>query len=166
VRVAGGNAPPLAQPDSATAASGVPKVLRLLRNDTDPDGDTLSIVSASVSPAQGRVQLNRDGTVTFTSGAEFTGTAVIDLRNHRRQRRHEQQHSLSRVSAEPVNAAPIAENDAAATPVDQPIDVPVLMNDRDPDGDVLTVTSVSVPPGQGTATINPDGTIRFTPTPG
>ena len=166
IQVAGGNAPPNARPDSATAASGVPKVVRLLVNDTDPDGDPLTVVSATVPPAQGTVQVNPDNTVTFTSAAGFTGTAVISYRISDGNGGTSNSTVSIAVSAAPVNAPPDATNDTAATPVDQPIDIPVLANDSDPDGDLLTVTSVSVPAGQGTATINPDGTVHYVPAPG
>ncbi len=166
VQVTGGNRPPIASPDSATAASGVPKIVRLLRNDTDPDGDPLSVVSASVPIAQGTVTVNPDGTVTFTSAPGFTGTAVIDYTITDGNGGNSSSTVSILVSAAPVNAPPVAVNDTATTPVGQPIDVPVLDNDSDPDGDLLTVTSVTVPAGQGTATINPDGTIHFVPPPG
>ncbi|HEX8296047.1 MAG TPA: Ig-like domain-containing protein [Chthoniobacteraceae bacterium] len=166
VQVTGGNAPPLAQPDSATAASGVPKIVRLLRNDTDPDGDALTVVSATLPPAQGTVQVNPDGTVTFTSAPAFVGNAGIAYQITDGNGGTSNSTVTISVSAAPVNAPPVATNDTATTPVGQTIDVPVLLNDSDPDGDLLTVTSVIVPAGQGSATINPDGTIRYIPAPG
>jgi hypothetical protein len=38
----------------------------------------------------------------------------------------------------------------------------VLVNDSDVDGDLLNLTSVSDPP-HGSAVVNPDGTIAYTP---
>jgi len=59
---------------------------------------------------------------------------------------------------------PIAVPDQAVAGT-QPIDIPVLANDRDPDGDPLTVTAVTTP-SSGTVTINADGTLHYTPAPG
>src|SRR5690606_18223634 len=48
----------------------------LLGNDTDVDGDTLSIASVT-SGTGGSAVLNADGTVTFTPDAGFTGPATF-----------------------------------------------------------------------------------------
>jgi subtilisin family serine protease/subtilisin-like proprotein convertase family protein len=59
------------------------------------------------------------------------------------------------------NNPPDAVDDSASTPEDTPVTVAVLANDRDPDGDPLTVTAVSAQ--NGTAVINADNTVTFTP---
>ena len=47
------------------------------------------------------------------------------------------------------------------------MDVAVLANDTDPNGDALTVTAIAMAPAHGTATINAGGqTVRYTPTAG
>ncbi|MCB2080903.1 MAG: DUF4347 domain-containing protein, partial [Novosphingobium sp.] len=60
-----------------------------------------------------------------------------------------------------TNPAPTAVNDAAATLEDTPVDIAVLTNDVDPDGDALTVTSANA--GNGSVVINPDGTLTYNP---
>ena len=81
-----------------------------------------------------------------------------------------------------VNDGPVAVDDSAVTPEDTPVIVPVLANDIDVDGDPLTVTQVNgqpinantpvdlfdtapTPNKIGTVTLNPDGTLTFTPVP-
>ena len=64
-----------------------------------------------------------------------------------------------------TNPAPVAVDDNATTPADTPVVLAPLANDTDPDGDVLTVTSVT-PAANGTATLNPDGTITYVPNTG
>ncbi|GIX48062.1 MAG: hypothetical protein KatS3mg131_2273 [Candidatus Tectimicrobiota bacterium] len=59
-------------------------------------------------------------------------------------------------------APPVALDDTATTPEDTPVTVAVLANDGDPNGDPLSVTSVTAP-ANGTAAINPDGTVTYTP---
>ena len=68
------------------------------------------------------------------------------------------------IAAASENLPPIAVDDRAHADT-LPIDIRVLANDSDPDGDALIVTSVTTPTS-GTATINPDFTVHYTPVPG
>jgi hypothetical protein len=62
-----------------------------------------------------------------------------------------------------VNNLPVANTDATTTAEDTPVNIPVLANDTDSDvNDVLVVTGVSGATG-GTATVNANGTVTFTP---
>ena len=56
----------------------------------------------------------------------------------------------------------MAVDDAATTAEDTAVSVAVLTNDTDLDGDTLTVSAVTAP-AHGTATVNADGTITYTP---
>ena len=60
------------------------------------------------------------------------------------------------------NRPPVADDDTATTTAGRAVNIPVLTGDTDPDGDTLTVESVTTP-GDGTATINANGTVRYTP---
>ena len=64
---------PVATDDAVTAHSGVAVVVEALDNDTDPDGDDLQIVSVGQGE-NGSVQINDDGTLTYTSNDGFAGT--------------------------------------------------------------------------------------------
>jgi hypothetical protein len=61
--------------------------------------------------------------------------------------------------------APNAAADTASTSPGAPVDVNVRANDSDPDGDALAVQSVTQP-GHGTASIQGNGDVRYTPTAG
>ncbi|MCB0583329.1 MAG: tandem-95 repeat protein, partial [Phaeodactylibacter sp.] len=61
------------------------------------------------------------------------------------------------------NGAPIAVNDMTATPEETPVTYPVQINDSDPQGDPLSTTQILSGPSNGSAVINPDGTITYTP---
>ncbi|WP_452219606.1 Ig-like domain-containing protein, partial [Lacinutrix salivirga] len=66
----------------------------------------------------------------------------------------------------PENEAPIANADTATTPVGTPVDVVVLANDFDPDGDPISVTNTTNP-DDGTVAVDPNtGVITYTPNPG
>ena len=58
---------------------------------------------------------------------------------------------------------PDANPDTATTAEDTPVTIPVLANDTDPTGQPLTVTSAEAP--NGSVTLNPNGTITYTPDP-
>ena len=60
------------------------------------------------------------------------------------------------------NYQPIANNDWSKTLENQSVKINVLANDRDPDSDILKVDSVQNP-RNGSAVINDDGTITYTP---
>ncbi|MCA0186229.1 MAG: tandem-95 repeat protein [Proteobacteria bacterium] len=65
------------------------------------------------------------------------------------------------------NDPPVAVDDGVfTTPEDTPLrGIRVLTNDSDPENDPLTVTAATIPPAQGTVSINPDGTLDFIPAP-
>jgi hypothetical protein len=75
VNITARNRQPDAVDDSATTQTGVPITINVLANDTDPDGDTLS-VSAVTQPANGTV-VNNGTNVTFTPAAGFSGTTTF-----------------------------------------------------------------------------------------
>jgi large repetitive protein len=148
---------PVAQPDSATTPEDTPVIVAVLPNDSDVDGNPLTVVSA-IAP-NGTVVINRDGTITYTPNANFNGSDTIT-------------YTISdaaggfatttvAVIVTPVNDVPVAGNDSATTTEDAPVTIPVLANDSDADGNPLTITSALSP--NGTLVINPDGTISFTP---
>ena len=61
------------------------------------------------------------------------------------------------------NRAPLAVADTASTFSGTPVTVTVLTNDSDSDGDTLAVTGTSGGPANGSAVVNGDGTITYTP---
>lgn len=67
------NQAPVAAGDTAVVNPGQPAVIDVLANDSDPDGDPLSVASIT-QPANGVAALNADGTVTYTPNAGFTGS--------------------------------------------------------------------------------------------
>jgi hypothetical protein len=70
------NDPPVARPDTATTNEDTPVTIPVLGNDSDVDGDPLTVTGATVEPAQGSV-VNPDGTLSFTPAPNFNGPAQI-----------------------------------------------------------------------------------------
>jgi len=63
-------------------------------------------------------------------------------------------------------SGPLTLDDTASTTSDRPIDVAVLVNDRVPPGESLTVTSARVVAGPGVAQVGSAETVRYVPEPG
>src|SRR5207247_1407256 len=66
------NDAPVANADAATTAEDTPVTIAVLGNDTDVDGDTLSVSGVS-APSHGSVIANADGTITYTPAANYNG---------------------------------------------------------------------------------------------
>jgi large repetitive protein len=130
----------------------------VLANDVDPDRDPLTVTAASAP--NGTVVINPDGTLTYTPNANFNGTDTISYAIS--DGNGGTSNATVTVTIAPVNDAPVANPDAATTAEDTPLaNIVVLGNDSDIEGDPLTVTAASAP--NGTVTINPDGTLNYTP---
>ena len=155
------NDPPLAVDDSATTDEELPVTIDVLANDTDIEGEALT-VSAVQQPESGQAALNPDGTITYTPNANFNGAdsfayTVIDGSGGSNI-------AGVTVTVNPVGDTPIADSDSATTYEEAATSIAVLANDRDPDGGALTITNVS-PSANGTAVIT-GSSVRYTPNTG
>ncbi len=171
VTVAPVNDAPDAVNDGTVAASAVTTNedvaatnIVVLANDTDPEGNPLTVTAAS-SP-NGVVTINADGTLNFTPATNFNGDTTITYSISDGQGGTDTATVFVKVN--PVNDAPDAVNDgtvaAPAVTTNEDVaatNIAVLTNDTDPDGNPLTVTAASSP--NGVVTINADGTLNFTP---
>jgi large repetitive protein len=153
------NDPPVAKPDTATSSEDTPVTVTVLSNDTDLDGDPLT-VTAATSP-NGTVVINANGTITYTPNANFNGTDTITYTISDGAGGFST--STVTIIVAPVNDAPVAVNDVATTNEDAPLKISPLLNDTDVDGDPLTITAATAPNGK--VTVNPDGTILYEPNP-
>lgn len=69
----GPNDPPVARDDSATVIGGSPSTISVLANDSDPNGNSLSI-QAVTQPANGTTTINAGTAITYTPTAGFYGS--------------------------------------------------------------------------------------------
>lgn len=157
VSVAAANDAPVAVADTATTAEDTAVTIDVLGNDTDVDGDPLSVTSASAT--NGTVVVETDGSLSYTPNADFSGTDTIT-------------YEISdgaggtatgsvAVSVGAANDAPVAVDDTASTAEDTAVTIDVLGNDTDLDGDPLSVTSASAT--NGTVVVAADGSLTYTP---
>ncbi len=66
-------------------------------------------------------------------------------------------------AAAPANTLPVATPDVVSLNEDGSLNINVLANDSDADGNALTVIAATA--AHGTVTLNPDGTLTYTPNP-
>ncbi|NRD22525.1 tandem-95 repeat protein [Winogradskyella litoriviva] len=137
----------------------------VLTNDEDFEGDNQT-VTANTNPANGSVVMNPDGSYTYTPNPGFIGqdTFQYTICDDGNPQACDTATVYIEVLPEggPENEAPIANADTATTPEGTPINIVILANDFDPDADPITITATT-DPANGTITLNPDGTITYTP---
>ncbi|MFW6154054.1 MAG: Ig-like domain-containing protein, partial [Planctomycetota bacterium] len=144
VTVAAVNDAPVATDDSATTTRTAPVTLiNALGNDTDVDGDTITIASFT-QPAFGTVAHDGNGTFTYTPDGTFTGATsftytVADGHGG-------SDTATVTLTVQATNNDPLAGDDSATTDLATPVTTAdVLANDTDGDGDTLTITDVTQP---------------------
>ncbi|WP_156497913.1 cadherin-like domain-containing protein, partial [Oleiphilus sp. HI0043] len=151
------NSEPTALADTANTEEDTSIIIDVLANDSDIDGDSLSISSASAS--YGSVLINGDGTLNYTPNADFNGLDSISYEVS--DGNGSTAASSVFVTVNPENDAPVAVFDTAATQEDTSVTIDVLANDSDIDGDSLSVSSASAV--SGAVVINGDGTLSYSP---
>jgi hypothetical protein len=144
------NQPPVANDDAATTISGTPVTIAVLANDSDPDGDPLTLQSVT-TPALGSAAISGNA-VVYTPAAGVVGTDTFNYTIND-GRGGTATATVTVTIAPPPNRPPVAVDDAATTAFATPVPIDAIANDSDPDGDALTIVSVTTPIG-GTATIN------------
>lgn len=136
------NQPPVANASQFTVeADSSANALDVLANDFDPDGDELTLVAVS-QPSNGQAEIGA-GVVLYTPAAGFTG---VDTFSYTIDDGFGGQASATiTVQVVPVNRPPLANDVNASTQRTQPVEIDVLANDSDPDGDSLEVIAFSQP---------------------
>src|SRR5688572_15269603 len=119
-------------------------------------------VDSATDPANGSVVVNLDDTVTYTPDPDFNGTDTFDYTASDGNGGTDT--ATVTVTVDPVNDAPVAQDDAETTDEDTPVDIDVLANDTDADGDSRPVYSAT-DPANGSVVVNLDDTVTYTPDP-
>ncbi len=162
--ITGTNTSPVALHDTSTTPEDIPVTIDVLANDSDADGDTLS-VSGITQPAHGTAII-QDNKILFSSYLNYFGTdsfgyTISDGRGGIAS-------ANVNIEVTPISDPPIANSDTYTTTQGSTLIINppgVLQNDMDVDGDPLTsvlITDVS----QGTLALALDGSFTYTPASG
>ena len=156
------NLAPQARPDEAATRAGEPVRIPVLSNDIDPD-DYIdpSTVEVAIEAEHGTTAVQDDGSILYTSEPGFGGQDQFTYRITDPE-------GLAggapvTVTVEAVNRPPVAVADTAMTAPGIAIDIDVLANDSDPDGDPLTIIAFGQPSNGAVGVVVADNTIRYTP---
>ncbi|TOO91753.1 hypothetical protein CGH25_24010, partial [Vibrio parahaemolyticus] len=135
------NDAPVAKNDISTTQEDTAVTIDVLSNDTDVDGDKLSIQSATVPEAQGKVEIV-DGKLVFTPAENFNGDAEITYTVTDGQLTDE---AKVTVTVNPVNDAPTIKVDAVESITEDAVSTDTVVAtlevaDTDTPEDQLTVS--------------------------
>jgi hypothetical protein len=165
-RVGDPNRPPVVRPDAVRLRRDVTTPVPVLVNDSDPDGDTLSLAVIEPLPAGLEVDVRGEQlaiTARAGAGSLVPFTYTVDDGNG-----HVVRGSVlvSVIDDVEPNRPPVVSADTDKVVVGQSVVVDVVANDVDPDGDPLTVVSVTQPSdATGQAIVFSREQIQFTPAP-
>jgi hypothetical protein len=182
------NDPPVANPDFATTDEDSSVSVDVLANDTDVDSDdnpanfsldsiTLNSVTGLSGSGTGSISIVSNE-LLFDPGSDFQeldfgDTATVVVNYTMSDDSGVSASSTATITVNGLNDAPVANPDLASTDEETPINVDVLANDTDVDGDdnpanfsldSISLNSVTGPAGIGNGTISIVGNeLRFDP---
>ncbi|NRT10792.1 gliding motility-associated-like protein [Flavobacterium sp. 14A] len=159
------NSAPVAVNDTATTTSDVlyNSVATLQSNDTDADGDTLTVTAGTFTTVEGgEIIIGTDGNYTYQSAIGFVGEDSFEYTVGDGKISITGTVTFTVNAVSPNNTEPIANADFIAINSGEPAVLDVLQNDVFAPGSVLNVTISSLPKN-GTITVNNDGTINYVP---
>jgi VCBS repeat-containing protein len=163
------NQAPVTNPDTfsvlhdhqLTVGAGHGFIFGVLFNDSDPDGDPLTVLPFPVDfdPHHGVLNLAADGGFTYTPDAGFVGTDTFTYLATDGVTR-----TPGTLTINVTDQAPVTAPDSYTVVHDHALASDLLFNDRDPDGDPLTVFLPQlIGPTHGFLKLFADGSFTYTP---
>jgi hypothetical protein len=136
---------PIALADTGTTAEDTPISIVVLTNDSDADGNTLSVTSCGTASTGTVVQSGNE--CVYTPAIDYIGMATFtyDISDGNGGTAS----ALVTIDVGGINDTPMANDDSVTTNEDTPVDLFVLANDTDPDGDTLSISGVVSGPSNG-----------------
>ena len=117
----------------------------------------------TATTSEGRYTVTNSGDVTFDPANDFFGSSSLEYSMNYGFFGLSVGTATIRVTVNSVNDPPVTkDDDDEETNEDTPVNVNVLANDTEPDGDTLSVVSVTQG-ANGAVAINPDKTVKYSP---
>jgi hypothetical protein len=164
---------PVANPDTNTTQEDTPVSGNVLPNDTDLDGDNLTVTGFVINgvpytpgmiallPVVGDLVINANGTYTYIPAPNYNGPVPIVTYSITDGHGGTASSTLT-INVTPVDDAPVAVNDTETVNEDGVLTSTVTGNDT-PSGDGGNVWSVVTTTTHGTLVFHADGTYAYTP---
>lgn len=177
------NHAPVAVDDIYSVAEDATLTLIPLHLDSDPDGDTLNITSINgttltgtaqlITVANGTINISTTGVITFTPDTNFNSPVALGIPYIISDGNGRTATATLYITVTAVNDNPVAVDDIYTSPEDASVTLNPLNLDSDPEGGILSVTSINgttltgtvqlIPVMHGTVNIFATGVITFTP---
>ncbi len=154
--------PPTAVADSfAVPPDSSANVLNVLANDTDADGDAITLAAVGAPDQGGSVAISGTAHISYTPLGGFFGLEVLTytIRDAGRAAGT----TPVTITVGGANDPPTVQDDSAGTDEDTPVTIDVLANDTDPNGQSVMLASVGAPTHGGTAVEGQ--AVTYTPAP-
>ncbi|MEO0312265.1 MAG: hypothetical protein RIQ89_1922, partial [Bacteroidota bacterium] len=165
------NDPPIANNDLNNTYLNTSVNGNMLTNDYDLEGDSIAVnTSPFITPSNGSVIVNLDGSYTYTPNTGFIGVDSFTyiICDNGSPSECDTAQVIITVIDQPSNTLnnlpPTANNDVTHTLINLPVNGCVICNDFDIDGDsILINTNPIVQPANGSITINANGSYTYVP---
>lgn len=157
INVSAVNNPPVANAQSVATSENTPRSITLTGGDLEGSPLIYTIVAQPVHGTLGGSPPN----VTYTPEANYSGPDSFSFKVN--DGNADSPPATVSITITPVNHPPVTINATNATTPGASVTLSPLSDSTDPDGDPLTITSVS--PTNGTAVIQEGTNILFTPAP-
>lgn len=156
------NRAPLATADTLSLGETASASINLLANDSDPDGNALSVIAIGGPALHGALTL-AGGVATYTANANWlkAGQTLSESFTYTLSDGALTSSATLAVTISGANDAPVVRASAASVTEDQArVALPALANASDPDGDTLSLVSAHA--ASGSVSLD-GGMIRYTP---
>jgi MYXO-CTERM domain-containing protein len=150
------NDAPVASDDSYALDEDTQKTLDVVSNDSDAEGDSLTVAAVTAGPSHGSTSVS-GGSITYDPNQNYSGDDQLIYRVEDGNGGSDT--ATVSITVRPVQDPPVASNASARTPEEQSTQIAISASD--PDGDSLTY-SVAQPPSNGSVS-NSGATFTYTP---
>ena len=158
------NQPPKLIDDVVTTPLNTNITIDVTANDTDPDGDTLT-VTGTTTPANGSVSTTGNN-VVYTPNNNYSGQDTFDYTVTDNQGNTVTAMVTVNITGA-TNQNPVAMDDSATTGFETPVTINVVNNDTDAESTTTCISGIATQPGNGSVAISANGTdIVYTPADG
>jgi filamentous hemagglutinin family protein len=162
------NDAPVLTDDTSSTHMNNPVGGNVLGNDSDINGDSLSVELGGITTEHGQLTLNNDGSFTYAPSEGYVGQDSFTYEATDGQLGESGQPVVYTATATITvgNNPPNPVDDAVTTDFGVPVGGNVLTNDFDSDNDPLSVVPDGTSPQHGQLVLNEDGTFTYSPSEG